>query len=133
MQSRSLPPILVALLVAIALINTLANHYFWYWTMRWFDAPMHFAGGIWLAGMMIWLRFFSGRMETISKSLKAFIVWGVGAAFLAGLAWEVYEGVVSLITRGHLNAVPDTFSDLSFDILGGLVVAVGLWMAVNRK
>jgi len=39
------PITLVIFLVAIALVNAFADVYHWYWTMRWFDMPMHFAGG----------------------------------------------------------------------------------------
>ncbi len=133
MQSRQLPPILFALIVAIAVVNALAVQHSWYWTMRWFDMPMHFAGGLWLAGMAIWFRFYSGRFQVVSKSFFSFVVWGVGAALVVGFAWEVYEGVVALLTKGYINAMSDTYADLGFDILGGLVVAVVVWMSASRK
>ncbi len=132
MQPRQIPPILVALIVVIALVNALAVQHSWYWTMRWFDMPMHFAGGAWLAGIAIWFRFFSGRFQVVSKSLYSFVIWGVGTAIVIGLAWEVYEGVVALATKGYLNAMADTFSDLSFDILGGLTVAIIVWIRIRK-
>ena len=128
MQLRPFPRSLVVLLLAIAIVNAFANHYYWYWTMRWFDAPMHFSAGVWLAGTAIWFRFFSGRFEGVSKSLGVFMKWGIGLAFGVGFAWEVYEAIVGLIIKGHINAMSDTFSDLSFDILGAVFLAIVIWM-----
>lgn len=132
MQSRPFPLILVFLVVAIAIVNALAEQYSWYWTMRWFDMPMHFAGGVWLAGVGIWLRFFSGKFSEITKSFSSLVTWGVGTAFSVGFVWEVYEGFVALATKGHLNAMSDTFGDLSFDILGGFVISTVVWLRIRK-
>jgi uncharacterized membrane-anchored protein len=128
MQSRPFPRSLLALLLAIAIVNAFANHYFLYWTMRWFDAPMHFSAGVWLAGTAIWFRFFSGRFEETSKSLGLFMKWGIALAFSVGFLWEVYEAIVGLIIKGHINAMSDTFSDLTFDILGAVFLALVIWV-----
>ena len=123
MQTRTFPRILAVLILAIAVVNCFANAYYWYWQIRWFDMPMHFLGGVWLAGVAIWWRFTSGRCTNEVKSFWRVILWGVGAAFLVGFAWEVYESTISVLTIGHINAIPDTFSDLFFDTLGGFVTA----------
>ena len=133
MQSRPFPSALVALILAIAGVNALAQEHSWYWTMRWFDMPMHFAGGVWLAGAALWFRFFSGRFQTASTTFNSLALWGVGASFGVGFAWEVYEGIVSLIMRGHLNAMPDTLGDLAFAILGGLVVSLVVYVKLKNQ
>ncbi len=140
MPTRLFPRALVVLILAIAIVNAFAQYYYWYWTMRWFDMPMHFAGGMWLAGVAIWWRFFAGRSNPPEdgprgneKNLWLLLSWGVGAAFIVGLAWEAYEAVVALATKGYINAMSDTISDLGFDILGGLVVVAIVWLRISRK
>lgn len=135
MQSRlrSIPIFLVVLIVLIAVVNFLANKYFWYWTftfvfdhriVRWFDMPMHFLGGVWLAGMALW--WYSSLKLVIDDFLRILAI-ALLAAFGIGLIWEMYEGGVGLVTVGHINAMSDTLSDLSFDTLGGVVVALWTW------
>ncbi len=133
MATRPFPYTLLALILAIAIVNALAQYYYWFWTMRWFDMPMHFVGGMWLAGVAIWWRFFSGKFPDARIELPNFLAWGVGAAFLVGLAWEAYESVVAILTKGYINAMPDTLSDLVLDILGGLVVVAVVWMQASKK
>lgn len=133
MQSRPFPRVLVALVVAIAVVNAFAEHYYWYWLMRWFDMPMHFAGGIWLAGVVLWWRFFSGRFPSATSSGAAFFLWAVLGALGVGLLWEIYEAGISYMTVGHINAWKDTFSDLGFDTLGGVVAAGILWARIRNK
>lgn len=120
---RSFPPSLAVLLVVIALVNALAGEYFWYWQMRWFDMPMHFAGGAWIAGVAIWWKFFSKGVAPVPVSFARLALWGIGGALVVGLGWEVYESTVSFFIEGHINDILDTASDLVFDVLGGLAVA----------
>ena len=105
MTQRKFPWFLAVALFIITGVNSVANYYSWYWTIRWFDMPMHFAGGAWLAGVTIWWKFFSGRqdMSSVAPTITRLIVWGVGGAFVIGLGWEVYESVVSFLTQGHIN------------------------------
>lgn len=126
MTQRTFPWFLAIALFVIAGVDYVANYNSWYWVVRWFDMPMHFAGGAWVAGVTIWWKFFSGTQETSSPlpTLQRLIVWGVGGAFVVGLGWEVYESVVSLIMQGHINDIQDTISDLFLDMAGGIVVAV---------
>lgn len=114
---------LLILLVAIAIVNFIADTNYWYWTMRWFDMPMHFAGGVWVAGFLVWWRFFSGRVSGEFSTAGVFL-WSLVGAFVVGMGWEVYEGVVAVLTKGHLNAWVDTLSDILLDLFGALVVAI---------
>lgn len=122
MQSRSYPLSLFTLIVSIAVVNFLAEIYSWYWRMRWFDAPMHFAGGIWLAATALWLLYERKweKLPSFYKILTISFIAAVGIGFL----WEVFEALLSLKLLGHINAMPDTLSDLFFDTLGGVTAAV---------
>ena len=128
MRSKSFPVVLALLLFGIAFVNYLAGVNYWYWTMRWFDMPMHFVGGVWVAGAVLWFQFF--RKEGVPPSVAKLFLWAIVGVFVVGLGWEVYEGVVAFLTKGHLNAWADTASDLVFDVLGATVVA--LWASLRR-
>ena len=132
MQSRPFPRVLVVLIITIAIVNAFAEHYYWYWRMREFDMPMHFVGGVWLAGTVLWWRFFSGRF-TSPQNVKAIFAWAIVGAVGVGLVWEVYEAIVSYFTVGHMNDILDTLSDLVFDTLGGIVAAGILWARTHNK
>lgn len=127
----SIPTTLVIFLVAIAVVNGFAVSNYWYWAMRWFDMPMHFAGGAWLAGFGIWWQY--ARRDVPITGF--FHVWGVGLFFAlgVGILWEAYEACVSFITVGHMNAIADTLSDLFFDIMGGTAVSVLVWLGAKLK
>jgi len=90
-----LPIILVVFLVLIAVVNGFADAYHWYWTMRWFDNPMHFAGGAWLASFGVWW-YYKRKRAPLTRFVHC---WGV-PPFLprVGLLWEVYEAAISFLT-----------------------------------
>lgn len=132
MFSRPYPRSLGLLIIVIAVVNVMAVHFFWYWRMRWFDMPMHFLGGVWLAGTFLWFRFLSSDFLEKPKTFRRTCAWGVLAALGIGLGWEVYESVVSLATIGRINAIPDTLSDLWFDALGGFVGASIVWLRIKK-
>lgn len=127
MQSSrfQIPVVLVIFLIAIAIINGFADAYHWYWTHRWFDNPMHFAGGAWLASFGFWWQY---RRRNVPLTgfvalLGVCLVFSLGV----GLLWEGYEAMVGFLTVGHINAMSDTLSDLLFDILGSITVAGLIW------
>ena len=120
MKSRTFPALLGLLIAGIAVVNTLAIHYSWYWSIRSLDMPMHFLGGVWLAGSALWLRF---RVYQ-SQSLSQILAWGLGTAVVVGVAWEVYESTVSLIATGQIHDIYDTMSDIFFDIIGGIAASL---------
>lgn len=133
MQLRPFPRVLGFLVLAIAIVNVFAHQYYWYWLMRWFDMPMHFFGGIWIAGAVLWWRFFSGKFTSVELTTKAIFTWAIIGAVGIGLAWEVFEAVVSYLTVGRMNDMGDTISDLVIDTLGGLLSAVILWVHTYKK
>lgn len=128
---KPLPVALVLSLFAIAIVNASASAYYLYWTLRWLDMPMHFAGGAWLAGFGVWWQFF--RREAHGKSFFAVLRVCLIYAISIGLVWEAYEATISFFTVGHMNAMLDTLSDLLFDILGGTTVAIFTWWRMGQK
>ena len=92
---------------------------------------MHFAGGVWLALLGIWWQY-SRRGLQESRFLQILGVCLVYALSI-GLLWEAYEAVVSFLTVGHINPMPDTLGDLLFDTIGGTTVAILVWASGKLK
>ncbi len=115
MDRKRLLKRLVALIVFIFIINFIAGALYWYYSIWWFDMPMHFLGGFWLGLGYIWL-FWPEDIASFA------VIWKLIAAVLTiGILWEIYEiGVNNLIARNPFNAL-DTISDLFFDLAGGTV------------
>jgi len=100
--------------------------------MRWFDMPMHFAGGAWLASFGVWWQYYRRGLVATGGVLQILGVCLVFALSI-GLLWEAYEAVVSFFTVGHMNAIKDTLGDLLFDIIGGTAVAILVWAQTNKN
>ncbi len=130
MQQRRYPISLVALILGIAVINVLAEMYYWYWTMRWFDRPMHFLGGVWLAASALWWVY--ERKGVIPPRFSRVLLVCVAAAFGIGALWELMQAGLGLETAGHVSRLGGTISDLLFDILGGVAAAVWGWARVKK-
>lgn len=123
---QQIPVALVFFLIVIAIVNTLAGMHHWYWTMRWFDMPMHFAGGVWLGFLGVW--WYYTRKGEVPSSFLATLAVSLAFAIGVGVMWEVYEAMVSHITVGKVNAWNDTKSDMMFDIFGGTVASIAMWV-----
>ena len=129
--------IFIFLLYILAIINS------WYWIYTWFDMPMHFLGGFWLAVVFLYLskdfqipacaKASAGRQNPKFIKLPNYlitIVITLGFVALIGVFWEFFEfGYDVLISsKGYLGVAQqgtaDTMSDLFFDLIGGLVFLI---------
>ncbi len=123
----------VGLIGVIALLHALATLYGWYYTIRWFDIPMHVAGGVWVA---LWFAYdiVSRRRWIDGRRFMPFLVFGIATVALVGIVWEFYEFFLDIIVLKSyaLNAAPgylhfDTLKDLFDDILGGVIALCLTW------
>lgn len=131
MQSKPYPISLVALIIFIAIVNLMAEVYYWYWRMRWFDQPMHFLGGVWLASSALWW-FYARRGAALPTFIKILGVC-LASSLGIGLLWEVLQAGLGLETAGHMSRVGGTLSDLFFDTIGGLAVAMGTFVRIRNN
>lgn len=105
---------ITSLVFFIFILNFLAMKFHWYFSIWYFDMPMHILGSFWLGLSFIW--FFQIKDLSFLNIFK--IILGV---LLIGLFWEFFEiSVDKVITEKSLNVL-DSFSDLSFDLVGGLI------------
>ncbi|MBP9760349.1 MAG: hypothetical protein KBD24_03195 [Candidatus Pacebacteria bacterium] len=120
--------ILFILIWVIAIMHTSAEAFYWYWTYRWFDIPMHYLGGVWVGLAALWIWYYSGFMRKKNAlPTKPFIV-AVGGGIVFGVAWELYEFLVWIFGGAGLpmRYIPDTALDLVMDTLG-VVTAHGVY------
>lgn len=116
---------LFQLIAFIFLTNLLAMHFYWYNSIWWFDIPMHFLGGVWLAYCFYFLFYFIDiRRFLISKPFvdRSMVVALASFVVCIGLLWEVFEIGVQKVTFEILATPLDSLSDLLFDLAGGLFV-----------
>ncbi len=137
---------IIGLLIFILFVHLFATFNHWYWTIDWFDMPMHFFGGFWVAMVYFWLRQKRGLTQINTRinadnisvnqrvnphiSALLTIVSCFGFVALIGVLWEFFEfGYDVLISsKGYFfvaqQGTADTIGDLFFDLLGGLVFLV---------
>ncbi len=115
MNRHRLLAILIFLMFFMFITDYLARIFYWYYSVSWFDMPMHFLGGVWVGFFFIYVL----SIKTPSVFWKIILY-----VLLIGLVWEFFQ----LIVKNGIGRTPfdllDTLSDLFFDILGG---ALAFW------
>jgi len=125
MIRKNFPLFLLFLIFLIAILHFLATSFYWYWSIWWFDIPMHFLGGAWVAGVSLWLYFLSDYFKKNPVNKKKIFLIAILTAGLIGFLWEVFEFSLSqLVVFNSLNSWMDTFSDFIMDILGAVGAAL---------
>lgn len=113
----------------IWLVNTLANTFYWYSAIWWFDIPMHIMGGIFL-GLSAGALFFKTLLPLSTRERFVTILLFV---FIIGLGWEIFEYLVQSITKGpKLANFPDSVKDMLVDLLGGALAYIFVLKQLKR-
>ncbi|MEX2029154.1 MAG: hypothetical protein WD963_01585 [Candidatus Paceibacterota bacterium] len=111
---------LIFLMFFIFLAHLLAEQFYWYYSIAWFDMFMHFLGGVWLGLFFFYV--FSRNKQIVPSFFK--IIFFV---LMVGILWEVFQ----FFTKNYIGRDPfdiiDTLSDVFFDLLGGLCVILYVW------
>lgn len=115
----------LVLLVAIAILHGLAEHYSIYWTHKWTDIPMHFLGGVWVALAATWAYHFLKERYNFAP-ISSHILFVALTVLIVALGWELLEVFIwnyagTEIYLAH-NYIPDTILDLTMDALGAIAV-----------
>ena len=111
--------VILVLLISLVVLHALAIHFYFYWTIWWYDIMMHVLGG--LAAGFITLAICTGRIgEHVVPDGKLLLYVALGSIFI-GILWETYEYTtgVTFVTAGDYAF--DTVADLLCDISGGLI------------
>lgn len=103
---------ITSLVFSIFILNFLAMKFHWYFSIWYFDMPMHILGGFWLGLVFFW--FF--QIKDLSFINISKIILGL---LLIGFLWEFFEISVDKIITEKSFSTLDSFSDICFDLVGG--------------
>ena len=113
MDRKKLIKPLVYIILFILTVNFIANKLYWYSSIRYFDMFMHFLGGIWVGLMSLY--FFTFQRISLKLVVRVLLV-----VLAVGVGWEIFEFLVNdAFAQNPFNYL-DTFSDIFFDLSGGL-------------
>lgn len=96
------------LVIGIFFLNALAMKYHWYFSLWWYDMPMHFLGGVFIG-------FLALVIFPKKPVLNAFL-----CVLIIGILWEVFEFSLDTFITYNPHNYLDTLSDIAFDLAGGL-------------
>ncbi len=125
MDKKAYPTSLFLFILIILTFQVIAEHFYWYWRIWWFDMPMHFAGGLWIGLSVLWFVFVSGRFKKKIQhnTLSAFAV-GIFSVLTIAILWEVFEYIVQILfPQGTPYDLLDTLSDIFWGFVGGTVAS----------
>jgi hypothetical protein len=110
--------ILIGLIVLI--LHIFALKFYLYWTVLWFDIPMHFLGGF-LIGLIV-ISIIKRVQLAVQKSDEILNKWllfisVILAVLVVGLTWELWELFVGF--TDVLSDKADTVMDVVMDLIGG--------------
>jgi len=110
MRKNSLLYTAFALIALLGIVHIIAETFYLYWTLWWFDNVSHFLGGLALGVFIVWF------LNPEKRSPGSFLT--VLACLLAlGVAWEIFEYINDLSYSIEGYAL-DTTTDLIMDALG---------------
>jgi len=115
-------------IVGIFFVNVVASLFYWYYTIWWFDMPMHFWGGTFILFGTVYLFyiFYRGTQNSILVISINKIVSILFISFLVYLLWEVFEYMVNEYTQSLIISPLDSVSDIFFDLSGGIFALIYL-------
>jgi hypothetical protein len=106
------------LILIIFILQILALYFHWYGSIWWYDMPMHFLGGFFLSLFALSIYFSNNRH--LDLTFKKLIWLSLASVFAIGVAWELFEFNVDRFFSLNLHRPIDSWSDLFFDLAGGL-------------
>lgn len=110
----------------IFVLHKAATFFYWYSSIDQFDMLMHTLGGVFIA---VWG---SALLYPLLKDQKP-ILWLIiltALTIVIGFLWEVFEfSVQGLMQVETLANIPDSLSDMVFDMMGGIL---GTLFAIYR-
>ncbi len=116
--------------VIVACLHLLALIYHLYWTIDWYDIPMHFLGGFTIGILAVFIFFTSLYIPSTSKlkdNRVILFMFTIGFTLIVGLAWEVWE-LFFRLTDVFTDQL-DTVVDLVMDFCG----SVTAFLYVNKR
>lgn len=117
-------------LVIVAIFHYIGIKYYLYWTVKWYDIPMHILGGLWvsLLSLSIYAHFY-GNASIINYRRKVFKVVFLVLLFVT-VSWEVFELIGKITFLNDKGYWLDTFKDIFDGYIGGMI---GYFFFIRNK
>ncbi|WKZ26405.1 MAG: hypothetical protein QY304_03365 [Candidatus Paceibacterota bacterium] len=127
--------IILGLIVAIAILHTVAIYFYLYYELWWFDILMHFVGGFWTVLFFLWLLVFSGAFLLDVERKNPAILSFLATSFLVIVAvfWEIFELKFGLTSLNDFDYIQDTVSDIFSAFAGGLLASLFFFRKVFKN
>ncbi len=127
--------IILGLIVAIAILHTVAIYFYLYYELWWFDILMHFVGGFWTVLFFLWLLVFSGAFLLDVERKNPAILSFLATSFIVIVAvfWEIFELKFGLTSLNDFDYIQDTVSDIFSAFAGGLLASLFFFRKVFKN
>lgn len=127
--------IILGLIVAIAILHTVAIYFYLYYELWWFDILMHFVGGFWTVLFFLWLLVFSGAFLLDVERKNPAILFFLATSFIVIVAvfWEIFELKFGLTSLNDFDYIQDTVSDIFSAFAGGLLASLFFFWKVFKN
>jgi hypothetical protein len=103
-------------IILLFIANSIAVKLYWYYSIWYFDMPMHFLGGFCVGLAAIWFWSYKNEAFHISPKLIYEVILVV---LIIGVGWEIFEIIFNnIIAQGPFDIL-DTIHDVIFDLSGG--------------
>jgi hypothetical protein len=114
----------LASIVFLGALHAIGDVFYLYWNSFWFDGLAHFLGGFAMGLIFLWIWFASGIFErSVPNKREAFLAAVLFALFI-GVSWEFFEFVYGIANPVGGNYPIDTFHDVCFDFIGGVIAGL---------
>ncbi len=114
----------LVLVILLGVLHFIAETFYLYWTLWWFDNVAHFLGGLALGYVSLYIfcgsGIFKGKISLAQTMLASFVL-----VMILGSIWEIFE-YANGITESTEKYSLDIIHDLLSDALG---VIFALWTA----
>src|SRR3989344_4408232 len=99
----------------ILFVNFFAMKYNFYYSVWWFDMPMHLLGCFFVT----FIGFLLYKKMVFLYDIIPLFVFAIIFIFVIGVAWEFFEfDIISKMITFRFQGILDTFSDICFDLAG---------------
>lgn len=118
---NSLKKLLFLNIIAIFFVNVIASLLYWYYSIWWFDMPMHFWGGVFIVFGVVYFFYITSKSTESSVLIVSTkrLLQIFAYALTIFILWEVFEYIVNEKTRALIISPIDSTSDIFFDLAGG--------------
>lgn len=114
------------LVIFFGVLHFIAETFYFYWTIWWFDKMMHFLGGFTGGIIAFWLLIDSGLFFKNFPKKDTLIFSTLFLVLFFGIAWELFE-YTNGIARAVGGYAQDTFFDLLLDATGAVLACLVVW------